>query len=376
MVKLMRHFISVMIVIAFSLLFPCHIGLAADNMGITARSAILMDAHTGQVLYEKDAFNPAPPASTTKIATALLALEMGELQSVVTVSERAARVGESSMHLTAGEQLTLEQLLTGALVRSGNDACVAIAEHLTGSEHLFVQLINNRLRFLGAESTNFVNTNGLPARGHVTSAYDLALITRYALANPAFCKIVGTRFAVIHGPHQWTHALTNTNKLLWNYPGTTGVKTGTTNEAGQCLVASATRDGRCLISVVLHSSDRYKDSIKILEYGFSNFNPVTVIEKGEVVKRITVAEGDINRLPLVADRSVIFLRYQNEDWHPEKRFVFKPSLTAPIRAGSKLGQVLVLNEGKVVGYANLVTQTSVNNTSSISFLNRLISSKK
>ena len=382
MVKFMRHFTSFMIVLAFSLLFPCHIALAVDNLEITAHSAILMDAHTGQILYEKNAFNPVPPASTTKIATALLALEMGDLQSVVTVSERAARVGESSMHLTAGEQLTLEQLLTGALVRSGNDACVAIAEHLAGSEDLFVQLVNNRLNFLGAESTNFINTNGLPVRGHVTSAHDLALITRYALANPTFGKLVGTRYAVIHGPHQWTHELTNTNKLLWSYPGTTGVKTGTTNEAGQCLVASATRDGRCLIAVVLHSSNRYQDSIKILEYGFNSFNPVTVIEKGEIIKRITVTEGDINRLPLVADRSVVFLRHQGEDLHLEKKFVCKPSMTAPIRAGSKLGQVLVFNEGKVVGYANLVTETSVkNNSSSIPFasitlLNRLISSKK
>ncbi len=382
MVKIMRHFTSVMIVLAFSLLFPCHIALAADNLEITAHSAILMDAHTGQILYKKNAFNPVPPASTTKIATALLALEMGDLQSVVTVSERAARVGESSMHLTAGEQLTLEQLLTGALVRSGNDACVAIAEHLAGSEDLFVQLVNNRLNFLGAESTNFINTNGLPVRGHVTSAHDLALITRYALANPTFGKLVGTRYAVIHGPHQWTHELTNTNKLLWSYPGTTGVKTGTTNEAGQCLVASATRDGRCLIAVVLHSSNRYQDSIKILEYGFNSFNPVTVIEKGEIIKRITVPEEDINRLPLVADRSVVFLRQQNEDVHLEKKFVGKPNMTAPIKAGSKLGQVLVLNEGKVVGYANLVTETPVKKNSSlipfasVPFLNGLISSKK
>lgn len=339
--------------------FPAQVAWTAEQVTVTAESAILMDAYTGQVLYEKNAYQPRPPASTTKIATALIALEMGELDKIVTVSQRAATTGESSMHLVAGERLTLRQLLTGALVRSGNDACVAIAEHLAGSENVFARLVTNRVSFLGARDTFFINSNGLPARGHLSSAYDLALITRYALLNPIFCKIVGTRATIIHGQNNWVYSLVNTNKLLWDYPGANGVKTGTTSEAGQCLVASATRNGKCLISVVLHSDNRYNDSIKLLEFGFNCFEPVTVVQEGEVFKKVKVSNGNINSLPLVADRSLVFLSNENETPNFEIRVVCDEKAEAPIKRGDKYGQVYVLNKGKVIGCAYLVAGSAV-----------------
>lgn len=352
--------LQLMFVIVLFLLFPGQMGWTAEKISITADSAVLMDAHTGQVLFAKNAYEPRPPASTTKIATALVALEMGKLDEIVTVSEKAASVGESSMYLVPGEKLTLEQLLTGALVRSGNDACVAIAEHVVGSEELFARLVTGRARFLGATDTSFVNSNGLPARGHFSSAYDLALLTRYALLDPTFREIIGTRFTIIQGQGHWVHNLTNTNKLLWEYPGATGVKTGTTNEAGQCLVASAIRNGRCLISVVLHSDNRYKDTIKLLEYGFNNFTPTTVIQEGEILKKIPVKNGALNYLPLVADRSLIFLSPVNGQSKIEKRIILWDSEPeAPLKSGSSLGQVWVFYQGKAIGCAKLVTKTSV-----------------
>jgi len=351
--------LRLILVIVTILFFPCQIAWPAGTFSVTADSAILIDAHTGQVLYEKNAYQLRPPASTTKIATALVTLEMGELDDMVTVSKKAAAVGESSMHLVAGEKLTLEQLLTGALIRSGNDACVAIAEHLAGSEELFARLVTGRVNWLGARETSFVNSNGLPAKGHLSSAYDLALITRYALLNPSFCKIVGTRSVTVQNTDNWIRSLTNTNKLLWKYPGATGVKTGTTNEAGQCLVASATRNGRSLIAVILHSDDRYRDSIKLLEFGFNCFEPKTVIQEGEVLKKVQVSNGNITHLPLVADRSLVLLRAAGKELHFEKRFICTEKLEAPIHQGSKLGQVQVFQGDKLVGYANLVAKTSV-----------------
>jgi D-alanyl-D-alanine carboxypeptidase (penicillin-binding protein 5/6) len=373
----MRHLVTVLLVVSFLLTVAGAPAQAIQEPPVSADAAILVDAHTGQILYEKNAFELKPPASTTKIATALMALEMGDPEATVTVSERAARVGESSMHLIAGEKLTLEQLLTGALVRSGNDACVAIAEHLAGSESLFMDLVNTKLKFLGAKDTHFVNPNGLPARGHVSTAHDLALVTRYALLNSTFCRIVGTRFAEVHGSNHWKHMLTNTNKLLWRYPGATGVKTGTTNEAGQCLVASALRGGTCLITVVLHSDDRYQDAIQLFEYGFNNFQRVTLVEKGEVVKKIPVNRGDTGSLPLVADRSVIMLNPVSEgDWI-KKKLVVKESVKLPVERGSKQGQVLAVSRGRVVGGANLVAGTSVNNRSfALSLLHRFTSGGK
>lgn len=365
MVKIMlRSILFMLMFVIVLILFPVHMTWAAEDPFITAESAILIDAHTGQVLYEKNAHQPRPPASTTKIATAAMALEMGNLDEMATVSHRAATIGESSMHLITGERMTLEQLLTGALVRSGNDACVAISEHLAGTEDVFMRLVTNRVNLLGAENTLFVNSNGLPARGHLSSAYDLALITRYALLHPVFCEIVGTREIVlcgeiIRGENKRVHSLVNTNKLLWNYPGTTGVKTGTTREAGQCLVASAVRDGKCLISVVLHSKTRYNDSIKLLEFGFNNFEPETIVQEGEVLNKVTISNGKINNLPLVADRSLVFLSREDDNRNFQTRIVYEETIEAPIKKGCRCGDIYILYDDRVVGYAHLVAASSV-----------------
>ncbi len=265
------------IILVMPLCYP-HMALSAENKPnaptVTADAAVLMDACTGQILYDKNAGLRMPPASTTKIMTALLALEGGELGQVVTVSPEAASVGEASLELRAGEKLTLEELLYGAMLRSGNDACVAIAEHIAGTESNFVLLMNQKAKMIGANDTGFKNTNGLPAAGHYSTARDLAVITCYALKNPTFQKIVSTRGKLIG--RQGERYLNNTNRLLWSYAWANGVKTGTTNEAGHCLVASARRGDTQLISVVLHSDDRWADSIKLLDYGFDSFDRALV----------------------------------------------------------------------------------------------------
>lgn len=257
---------------------------------VTADAAVLVDVITGDVLYDKQAHQKRAPASTTKIMTAILGLELGSPDEVVTVSEKAARVGEATLNLDPGEKITLYELITGALVKSGNDACVAIAEHIAGSEAKFVEIMNQKALILGAKNTHFANTNGLPNKDHYSSAYDLAMFARYGLQLPTFSSITRQKETEIHflKPDVMMN-LRNTNKLLWSYQYADGVKTGTTNAAGKCLVASATKDGRQLVAVVLHAGDRFGDAQKLLNWGFNNTETYTLARAGEVAGEFPMA---------------------------------------------------------------------------------------
>jgi len=332
-------------------------GNVPDVPAVTARAAILMDAETGQVLYDKNAEQRRPPASTTKIMTALLALEGGNLQQEVTVSPEAALVGEASLDLRAGEKLTLEELIYGAMLRSGNDACVAIAEHIAGTESNFVLMMNQKAKLIGAFETSFKNTNGLPAEDHYTTTHDLALVTRYALKNSTFRKIVSTRDKII-GLHT-KHYLNNTNRLLWSYSWVDGVKTGTTNEAGNCLVASATREGRQLISVVFHSDDRWQDSIKLLNYGFEDFKYVRLFREGEPFATIKVKESRGREIIAVVSSGLGVAIKKNQPDDLEKIIEIDRDLSAPVYKGQRVGQITVLAGGKVAGTVNLISDRNV-----------------
>lgn len=325
---------------------------------LTAEAAVLLDARTGQILFDKNAGQKRPPASTTKIMTALLALEGGDLRQAVTVSPKAASVGEASLDLRAGEKLTLEELIYGALLESGNDACVAIAEHVAGTEQNFVLLMNQKAKILGAENTSFKNTNGLPAAGHYTTARDLAVITRYALSNPVFQKIVRTRSIVI-GSNKGERYLNNTNRLLWSYDWIDGVKTGTTNEAGNCLVASATKNGRQLISVVLHSENRWSDSIKLMDYGFNCFELKEVFREGEALGSIAVMEGTERNIQVVTQSAVEVVIPGGRPELLERKILMEKELTAPVLKGQKVGRVNILINGTVVGSSELVSDRDV-----------------
>lgn len=335
---------------------------------LSADAAVLMDALTGQVLFEKNGTQRRPPASTTKIMTALLALQGGELDREVTVSAAAASVGEASLDLRAGERLLLGELVYGALLQSGNDACVAIAEHIAGTETNFVLLMNQKARLLGACDTSFKNTNGLPAPGHYSTARDLAVLARYALGNPVFKDIVGTREKIIGSREK--RYLHNTNHLLWSYPGADGVKTGTTDEAGGCLVASATREGRRLISVVLHSENRWIDSIRLLDHGFESFEYVRLLGKGETYDRIAVKEGLTGEVRAVAlaELGAVISRGRREDL--ETRVELKRDLVAPVSRGEKVGRVELLLNGKMVGSTDLVAERDVKRMSTLLILRK------
>ena len=236
---------------------------------ITAEAAVVMDLDTGQVLYGTGEHERRPPASLTKVMTGYLAGKQFQAQQWITVSETAASTGESSLNLKTGDVLTFDALLHGALMKSANDACVALAEYMAGTEKNFVQNMNLQACLLGCKDTNFCNSNGLPAEGHYSSAYDLALMTRAAMQNETFAAIVQKQQYMVHWQDGRQLLVRNTNRLLREYPGAIGVKTGTTNEAGQCLIAVAEKAGKRVIVVVLKSKNRFYDAVALLDYGLS-----------------------------------------------------------------------------------------------------------
>ncbi|HEX7713535.1 MAG TPA: D-alanyl-D-alanine carboxypeptidase family protein, partial [Bacillota bacterium] len=253
------------VTLVFTLLPVC----AATLPQTGATAAVLMNARTGKLLYAKNSDRTMAPASTTKIMTAILVLEHLPLDRVVKIQSSAASKEGSSMYLVAKEQKTVRELLYGLLLVSGNDAATALAQAVSGTEANFAKLMNKKAALLGMKNSHFLNASGLPAKGHYSTAYDLALLTRYAMQNGNFAKIVSTKVKEVPGAKAGqTRRLINHNKLLWRYQYTTGVKTGYTIAAGGCLVSTASHDGVSLISVVLKSSYIYDDSQKLLSYGF------------------------------------------------------------------------------------------------------------
>lgn len=267
--------------------------LSPENL--SAQSAILIEAASGTVLFEKDPDRQMYPASITKIVTAIVALETADLDEIVTVSEEARSEEGTRVYLAEGEQVTMEKLLYGLLVNSGNDAATAIAEHIDGSKERFAERMNEFVKSkAGAENTNMTNPSGLPDPEHVTTARDMAKIASYAMPNSTFRKMVSTRELAWKG-EEWETTLINHNKLLGSYEGTTGIKNGYTNAAGSTLVASASRNGMELIGVLLKSAsndDLYADMTMLLDYGFENYKPVTLFAANQ---SYTLREGGHNR---------------------------------------------------------------------------------
>lgn len=339
---------------------------------IDAASAIVMDAKTGRVLFEKNAYKRRPMASTTKIMTAIVAIEKGDLDDIVTVSKRAASIWGSRLRLKAGQKLTLKELLYGLLLNSGNDAAIAIAEHIGGTVEGFLDLMNKKAREIGAYNTNFKTPHGLDANGHYTTAYDLALITRYALRNTVFAKIVRTKNASIS-----IRDLRNTNEMLSIYPGADGVKTGYTGKAGRCLVTSATRNGWQIISVVLNCPTRYKRALSsklILDYAFNNYKNITLIRKGEVIKSIPVIKGIEKSIPVESMEDITIPMREDEINALETQVDIPGSLDAPVYANIEVGSIKFLVSGKVVAETSLKTCFDVRTKKVMDYLGEIFNS--
>lgn len=345
---------------------------ASNEPAVLAPSAILIDVKSGQILYAKNAHERRPPASTTKIMTGIMAIEGGCLNDQVTVSKNAAKVGEASIYLRLGEKLSLEELVQGTLIQSGNDAAVALAEYLAGNQQMFLTLANRKANIIGAINTNFRNPHGLPAQGHYSTAYDLSLIARYALQNATFARIVKMKETTISWEgSRWKRYLRNTNRLLWRYPGADGVKTGTTNAAGKCLVASATKNGQRLIAVVLKSPDRYGDASRLLDYGFNNFETYQY-PAGTAIGNLFVANGIPHRVPVITGAPISITIFNNQVDRVEKlALIFREAPDIPLAKGTPVGFYRVLYNGKMIAQVPLLTGREVRGLNTGEKLQRL-----
>jgi len=310
---------------------------------IAAHAAILMDAKTGRILWEKDAHKPMAMASTTKIMTAVLALESGRSHETVTVSPAAAAAPKMKMHLTSGEKIRLSDLLLALMLESSNDAAVAIAEHLAGSVPEFCAIMTEKARQIGAKDTLFETPNGLDAGDHHSTAYDLAVITRYALEVPGFIELTNTPSAHFSSDKR-SYVMTNKNRLLQEYQGANGVKTGFTGKAGHCFVGAAKRDDMQLISVVLASgwgdqgrARKWIDTKAVLNYGFDHFAYESIIEAEALAGTVPVTRSRREGVEYVYKADLTLPLHKEEQGQVEVRLTIPPSIQAPIAKGQVIG---------------------------------------
>ena len=324
---------------------------------ISAGAAIVMDTISGRVLYEKNAYTRRSIASTTKIMTAIVAIENGNDDEDVIVSKRAAAISGSQVNIKEGKSYKLGDLMNAMMIRSGNDAAIAIAEHVGGSVEAFAEMMNRKAAEIGATNTNFVTPHGLDDPQHYSTAYDLALITQYALKNEKFCKIVGTKNSFFEGS-----GITNTNEMLSLYPGADGVKTGYTGQAGRCLVTSVTQNGWRVISVVLNCASRNvraQSSKVILDYAFGNYKNYEYLKKGQEVYEIKLNKGIENKISVYSDRDISVPLNQEEVDRIETVYNIPKVIEAPIKSDSKVGTIEYKLDGKLLASSDLMSQSTV-----------------
>jgi len=327
---------------------------------ISAEAAVLMDQESQRVLYHKNMEQRRPIASTTKIMTAILAIEEGDLQSKVEVSEKAAGTGGSSVWLEADEEKNLEELIYGLMLRSGNDAAVAIAEHLGGSVEEFARMMTHKAREIGATETLFKNPHGLHHEEHYSTAYDLGLITSYAMNNQDFSRISSAPWAKISWPGQeWDRVLRNQNQLLDSYQGADGVKTGWTTPAGRCFVGSATRDDWQLVAVVLNAPDMWEDAMRLLDYGFDEYQKEKLVCRSQVVKTVEVKRSRQERAGIKAIEDFSYPLKPEEKNKIRYLFSLNEAYTAPLHTGDIIGEMKMLLDGKTIGSVKLTASEDV-----------------
>ena len=334
------------------------------DLGIDAREALLMEEESGEVLYEMNADERVPIASVTKIMTMLLIMEAVDngqitLDDMVTVSENAMSYGGSTMFLETGEQLTVNDMLKGIAVASANDGCVAMAEHLAGSESAFVDMMNKKADELGMENTHFMNTNGLDADGHYSSARDVAIMSRELIKHRTIFNYTSIWMDTLRGGK---FQLANTNKLIRFYDGANGLKTGSTSKALCCLSAAAMRDDMQLIAVVLGaptSDKRFEGARALLDYGFANYGVNTVVTAGDSMGSAPVAKGTAQEVGMIAADTYRMLGKKGNGSEVDKEIVLNENITAPVAAGDKLGVLRISSGGETLAEIDLTASGEV-----------------
>lgn len=327
---------------------------------LSCRYYCLIDAGTGQVILSRSADESRQVASTTKMMTAILADEYAEPSETALVSKNAAHTPKYVIGLHQGQQISVEQLLKAALIKSANDAAVVLGEHVAGDIDLFAHLMSVKAVVIGAHHTHFANPSGLPDTYNYSSAYDLTRIGRYLLEKPALASLVSTRQTGFRYPgYRNDMIITNTNGLLDYYPGANGIKTGTTNDAGKCLVASANRNGRQLIAVALKSADRTGDCATLLDYGFNDCHQVRVVERGIIFKDLPVAGGDQPYAAIVPARTIDLWQGKNSKLKIEKVVWMDYQRKVPLRKGQQVGELRIYADGYLAAVSPLTIKEDV-----------------
>lgn len=387
----MRHRVLTAVLSLFFSVGCCLPALAAEkqyenltDLGLTSKSALLMEEDTGTILYEQNSHEALPPASVTKVMTLLLIYEgerdgKFEWTDTVQVSEHAASMGGSQVFLEEGETQTAADMTKSIAIASANDAAVAMAEFLAGSEEAFVQKMNERAKELGMEDTHFVNACGLDTEGHVSSAYDIALMSRELMENFPEIKEYTTTWqdSIVHKTRRGeeTFGLTNTNKLIQWYDGATGLKTGSTGNALYCLSGTAERDGMGLIAVVMAAPDykvRFREVMQLLDYGFANYAIEKGREKGYAMGEVPVEKGMTDTVEAVVAEEISVLVPKGKEAQWETRTELLPAVSAPVEAGTKVGELVYLRDGEEVGRVELTAGENVAKANVDTMLRRML----
>ena len=339
---------------------------------ISCKSAVLMEQSTGQILYEQNPHEKLPPASVTKIMTMLLAMEeidSGNLKltDTVTASQHAKEMGGSTIFLDTGEQMSVDDIMKGIAVASGNDACVAIAEHIAGSEEDFVARMNERAKQLGMQDTHFENCNGLDKEGHVTSAYDIAIMSRELLKHEGIFRYTSIWMDSLRGG---AFTLSNTNKLIRFYSGANGLKTGSTSKAGCCISGSAKRDGMQLIAVVLGSETsalRFSSARALLDFGFANYALSDLSTIADLSGKVPVSRGTLNEVEPELRAPFVTLTEKSSKNKITAETYLESTVDAPVSKGDKIGTVTFRNGDDILGFCDIVAKYDVPKKSFLRF---------
>jgi serine-type D-Ala-D-Ala carboxypeptidase (penicillin-binding protein 5/6) len=366
-----RHF---SMIILFTLLFSVvsQSTLAQEKTSTelvnSVASAVLIERDTGTIMYDKNSHEKLPPASMTKIMTMLLimeALDEGRLKmdEKVRASEYAASMGGSQIFLEPGEEMTTQELLKGIAIGSGNDASVAMAERIAGSEEAFVEMMNNKVKELGLKNTKFQNTTGLPASDHYSTAYDMAMMAKELLKYEAITEFTGQYESYLRENTDNKFWLVNTNKLVRFYPGVDGLKTGFTREAMYCLTATAEKNGMRVIAVVFGaptSKERNAQVTKLLDFAFSQYQTHPMYQRGHSLGKAVVSKGDKKSINAVTSEPISLLTKKGESIDKvQKKITLQKNLKAPVLKGDRLGTLKLIKDGKVLSESPLVANVNV-----------------
>jgi D-alanyl-D-alanine carboxypeptidase len=366
---------KVTLIIVFLLIFPCKavypVSKPEKPLRLNSRYIVVMDLKSKRVLYERESKKIVPMASTTKIMTAIVALENSKLDEVITVSKRASSIHGSTIGLRAGQKVTMEELLYGLMLQSGNDCAIAIAEHIGGSVEEFTSIMDSKAFQIGAFNTHFSTPHGLDSDGHFTTAYDLGLITCYGLNNETFCKIVGTKEITLDG-YNGPRKFHNINKMLWQLDGADGVKTGYTGKAGKCLVSSVNKNSRRIVCVALNSSNRWEDSKKLLEYGLRKYDNDAVINAKESLAYAAITGGVKSKVMIGIEKD-IQVPVSDEEAEDLKTEI-KPysDISAPVHKGEQLGELTLYAGDEAVYSVPLLALENIGKSGSKNLFERIL----